>query len=89
MELFVLVGVYYSIYHLIDYCHRIAELEVVSTVLAIEKETLDQNEFDLLMNNVIKIRNGEPIYEVLPENNDENNENNDMELREEGEQTNG
>ena len=41
VELFVLVGIYYSIYHLIDYRHRITELEVASSVLAIEKEALE------------------------------------------------
>ena len=39
--LFVLVGIYYSIYSLIDYRHRITELEVASSVLAIEKEALE------------------------------------------------
>ena len=41
VELLVLVGIYYSIYHLIDYRHRITELEVASSVLAIEKEALE------------------------------------------------
>ena len=40
VELIVLVGLYYSIYHLIDYRHRITELEVQSSVLSIEKESL-------------------------------------------------
>ena len=39
--LFVLVGIYYSIYSIIDYRHRITELEVASSVLAIEKEALE------------------------------------------------
>ena len=41
VELTVLVGLYYSIYHLIDYRHRITELEVQSSVLSIEKESLE------------------------------------------------
>ena len=37
----VLVGLYYSIYALIDYRHRVTELEVQSTVLSLEKESLE------------------------------------------------
>ena len=40
VELGVLVGLYYSIYALIDYRHRITELEVASSVLTVEKESL-------------------------------------------------
>ena len=41
VELGVLVGLYYSIYALIDYRHRVTELEVQSTVLGLEKESLE------------------------------------------------
>ena len=41
IELFVLVGIYYSIYKLIDTRHRVTELEVQSTVLSLEKESLE------------------------------------------------
>ena len=41
VELAVLVGLYYSIYALIDYRHRVTELEVQSTVLSLEKESLE------------------------------------------------
>ena len=41
VELSVLVGLYYSIYALIDYRHRVTELEVQSTVLSLEKESLE------------------------------------------------
>ena len=41
VELGVLVGLYYSIYALIDYRHRVTELEVQSTVLSLEKESLE------------------------------------------------
>ena len=40
-ELCILVGIYYSIYALIDRRHRITELEVQSTVLSLEKESLE------------------------------------------------
>ena len=40
-ELCILVGIYYSIYSLIDRRHRITELEVQSTVLSLEKESLE------------------------------------------------
>ena len=40
IELGILVGLYYSIYALIDYRHRITELEVASSVLTVEKESL-------------------------------------------------
>lgn len=40
VELLILIGLYYSIYHLIDYRHRITELEVASSVLTVEKESL-------------------------------------------------
>ena len=41
VELGVLVGLYYSIYSLIDYRHRVTELEVRSTVLSLKKESLE------------------------------------------------
>ena len=41
VELGVLVGLYYSVYALIDYRHRVTELEVQSTVLSLEKESLE------------------------------------------------
>ena len=41
IELFVLVSIYYSIYKLIDTRHRVTELEVQSTVLSLEKESLE------------------------------------------------
>ena len=41
VELDVLVGLYYSIYHLIDSRHRITELEVASSILSLEKESLE------------------------------------------------
>ena len=41
VELFVLVGIYYAIYYLIDTRHRLTELEVQSTVLSLEKESLE------------------------------------------------
>ena len=41
VELVILIGLYYSIYYLIDYRHRITELEVSSTVLSLEKESLE------------------------------------------------
>ena len=41
VEIAVLVGLYYSIYALIDYRHRVTELEVQSTVLSLEKESLE------------------------------------------------
>jgi len=41
VELAVLVGLYYSIYHLIDSRHRITELEVASSILSLEKESLE------------------------------------------------
>ena len=41
IELVVLVGLYYSIYHLIDSRHRITELEVASSILSLEKESLE------------------------------------------------
>ena len=44
VELGVLVGLYYSIYGLIDYRHRVTELEVQSTVLSLEKESLQIDE---------------------------------------------
>ena len=40
VELCILVGIYYATYHLIDSRHRITELEVQSTLLSIEKESL-------------------------------------------------
>ena len=40
-ELCILVGIYYSIYALIDRRHRITELEVQSTMLSLEKESLE------------------------------------------------
>ena len=40
IELFVLVGLYYSIYALIDYRHKVTELEVQSSLLTVEKESL-------------------------------------------------
>ena len=40
-DLFVLVAIYYSIYKLIDTRHRVTELEVQSTVLSLEKESLE------------------------------------------------
>ena len=40
MELFVLVAVYHGIYHVVDSRHRITELEVQSTVLSLENESL-------------------------------------------------
>ena len=40
VELGVLVGLYYSIYALIDYRHRVTELEVSSSLLTVEKESL-------------------------------------------------
>ena len=51
VELGVLVGLYYSIYGLIDYRHRITELEVASSVLTVEKESLlidSQNREELM-----------------------------------------
>jgi len=44
-------------------------LEYIAKEL-LEKETLDQNEFDALMNKVRKIRNGELIEETITENTD-------------------
>ena len=41
VELGVLVGLYYSVYHLIDYRHRITELEVSSNVMSLEKQALE------------------------------------------------
>ena len=41
IELCILIGIYYSIYALIDRRHRITELEVQSTVLSLEKESLE------------------------------------------------
>lgn len=41
VELMVLVCLYYSIYHLIDSRHRITELEVSSSILSLEKESLE------------------------------------------------
>ena len=61
-------------------------LEFIAKEL-LEKETLDQNEFEELMNKVRRIRNGEPAEVVMQEQND-NNENNPEE-RAEGEQNNG
>ena len=40
VELAVLVGLYYSIYALIDYRHKVTELEVQSSLLTVEKESL-------------------------------------------------
>ena len=51
VELFVLVGIYYAIYYLIDTRHRLTELEVQSTVLSLEKESLEidaQNREELM-----------------------------------------
>ena len=51
VELGVLIGLYYSIYGLIDYRHRITELEVASSVLTVEKESLlidSQNREELM-----------------------------------------
>lgn len=51
VELSVLVGLYYSIYHLIDSRHRITELEVSSSILSVEKEALEidvQNREELM-----------------------------------------
>ena len=51
VELAVLVGLYYSIYHLIDYRHKVTELEVQSNVLSLEKEALlidSQNREELM-----------------------------------------
>ena len=39
-ELCILIGIYYSVYALIDRRHRITELEVASSVLTVEKESL-------------------------------------------------
>ncbi len=61
-------------------------LEFIAKEL-LEKETLDQNEFEELMNKVRRIRNGEPAEVVMQDQND-NNENNPEE-RAEGEQNNG
>ena len=41
VELLVLICLYYSIYGLIDYRHRITELEVASSILSLEKESLE------------------------------------------------
>ena len=51
MELFVLVAVYHAIYHVVDSRHRITELEVQSTVLSLERESLliDQKNREELM----------------------------------------
>ena len=51
MELLVLVGVYHAIYHVVDSRHRITELEVQSTVLSLERESLliDQRNREELM----------------------------------------
>ena len=51
MELFVLVAVYHAIYHVVDSRHRITELEVQSTVLSLENESLliDQKNREELM----------------------------------------
>ena len=51
VELFVLVGIYFAIYYLIDTRHRLTELEVQSTVLSLEKESLtidSQNREELM-----------------------------------------
>lgn len=51
VELFVLIGIYFAIYYLIDTRHRLTELEVQSTVLSLEKESLEidaQNREELM-----------------------------------------
>ena len=59
-------------------------LEYIAKEL-LEKETLDQAQFDELMNRVVRIRNGETVDEITGENNPEQAE----EVKSEGEQTNG
>ena len=53
VELLILVGLYYSIYSLVDYRHRITELEVASSVLTVEKESL-----------LIDIKNREELMKI-------------------------
>ncbi len=51
MELGVLTGIYYSIYALIDYRHKVTELEVSKSVMEVEKDALeiDMNNREELM----------------------------------------
>ncbi len=51
VELFVLVGLYYSIYALIDYRHKVTELEVSKSIVEVEKDALeiDMNNREELM----------------------------------------
>ena len=64
-------------------------LEYIAKEL-LEKETLDQTEFEELMNRVRRVRNGESIEDIEKESNSETvSENEPTEQKEEGEQNNG
>ena len=67
-------------------------LEYIAKEL-LEKETLDQTEFDKLMDNVKRIRNGETLEDIQKESESGNNQEqiaeNNEELRIEGEENNG
>jgi cell division protease FtsH len=54
----------------------------------LEKETLDQNEFELLMNNIRRVRNGEALEDIERENNNQEKMTGEQ-IKEEGEQNNG
>ena len=67
VELAVLVGLYYSIYALIDYRHKVTELEVSKSVVEVEKEALqiDMNNREELMKIRHDLRNQLSYTQVL------------------------
>ena len=67
MELGVLVGIYYSIYALIDYRHKVTELEVSKSVMELEKDALeiDMNNREELMKIRHDLRNQLSYTQVL------------------------
>ena len=67
VELGVLTGIYYSIYALIDYRHKVTELEVSKSVVELEKEALqiDMNNREELMKIRHDLRNQLSYTQVL------------------------
>ncbi len=67
VELGVLTGIYYSIYSLIDYRHKVTELEVSNSVMEMEKDALeiDMNNREELMKIRHDLRNQLSYTQVL------------------------
>ena len=67
VELGVLTGIYYSIYALIDYRHKVTELEVSKSVMELEKDALeiDMNNREELMKIRHDLRNQLSYTQVL------------------------